>query len=74
VIDKFIERVDSFLKENGRVLIVQSTLSNIQKTTHKMGLKGFSTRILGKKQFDFETLECIEGYYPKGNHPSLRQL
>jgi len=65
VIDRFLDEVKKFLKENGRILMVQSTLSNVEKTLQRMVTMGFYVKILGIKHLDFETLVCFEAYKQK---------
>ncbi len=60
VIDKFIMEVEKFLKRNGRVIMVQSTLSNIKKTFKMFTKKGFSINVLDREKFDFEEIFCFE--------------
>ena len=62
IIDRFLIEVEKFLKEKGRILMVQSTLSNVEKTIQKLSKKGFSVKVLEKKAFDFETLVCFEAF------------
>jgi len=60
IIDRFLAEAKTFLKKGGRILMVQSTLSNVEKTIKKLSRKGFQVNILDKKEFDFETLVCFE--------------
>jgi release factor glutamine methyltransferase len=62
IIDRFLIEVEKFLKKKGRILMVQSTLSNVEKTIQKLSKKGFSVKVLEKKDFDFETLVCFEAF------------
>jgi len=60
VSNMFIENVRTFLKEGGRVLLIQSSVSAGEKTIEHLKRKGFSVRVLGKRKLDFETLFCLE--------------
>jgi len=60
VSNMFIENVRTVLKEGGRVLLIQSSVSAGEKTIDHLKRKGFSVRVLGKRKLDFETLLCIE--------------
>ena len=60
VTNMFTENVRMFLKEGGRVLLIQSSVSAGEKTIEHLKRKGFSVRVLGKKKLDFETLLCLE--------------
>lgn len=61
VIDPFLEEVSSHLTDQGRVIFVQSSLSNLTKTLSVLDIKGLSHRILAKKKFPHEELFLIEG-------------
>jgi len=60
IIDRFIDEVEKFLDRKGRILMVQSTLSNVEKTIQRLTEKRFKVKILGRKNFSFETLICFE--------------
>ena len=60
VSNMFIENVRTVLKEGGRVLLIQSSVSAGEKTIEHLKRKGFSVRVLDKRKLDFETLLCIE--------------
>lgn len=62
IIDRFLAEAKTFLKKDGRILMVQSTLSNVKKTIKKLCKEGFSVKVLEKKDFDFETLICFEAF------------
>lgn len=53
VIDAFISKVSSFLAENGRVLLVQSSLSNIDKTLQRFAQMGFRAEVIAKHDVGF---------------------
>jgi len=60
VSNMFIENVRTFLKEGGRVLLIQSSVSAWEKTIGHLKRKGFSVRVLRRRKLDFETLFCLE--------------
>jgi release factor glutamine methyltransferase len=60
LIDRFIAETARYLREKGRILLVQSSLSNINKTLHKFREAGLKTRILAEKKAMFETIVLIE--------------
>jgi len=60
LIDRFIAETPRYLREKGRILLVQSSLSNINKTLHKFRQAGLKTRILAEKKAMFETIVLIE--------------
>ncbi len=61
LIDRFIENVPSYLKNKGRILLIQSTLSNVNKTMKKLREKGFETSVLAEKKVMFERIVLFEG-------------
>jgi len=60
VIDRFIQQVSKYLKKNGRVLLVQSSLSNVKRTLEKLRKQGFQVRIVDEKKAFFESITLIE--------------
>lgn len=60
VIDRFIALVPEFLCPGGRVLLIQSTISNIETTLLKFMDKGFEARILAEHKISFETISLVE--------------
>ncbi|MHC1586069.1 MAG: HemK2/MTQ2 family protein methyltransferase [Candidatus Hecatellaceae archaeon] len=60
VIDRFLSEVKGRLKPRGKILLVQSTLSNVSETVRVLEASGFNVRVLGRKQFFFEELFCLE--------------
>ncbi|MDI6643828.1 MAG: class I SAM-dependent methyltransferase [Methanobacteriaceae archaeon] len=65
IIDLFLENVKDHLKEDGRVQLVQSSLSNVEKTVNKLEDKGFETVITASKKLFFEEIIVITGYMKK---------
>jgi release factor glutamine methyltransferase len=64
VIDEFISGVDDHISKGGRVLLMQSTLSNVEETVSKMERKELATKV--KKSIDvgfFETIVLIEAIH-----------
>ncbi|WP_423792971.1 HemK2/MTQ2 family protein methyltransferase [Methanocaldococcus indicus] len=59
ILDRFIDEVKNYLKENGRVVIVQSSLTNLNKTLERFERLGFKTKILEKEKIPFEELYVI---------------
>ncbi|MEM3736846.1 MAG: class I SAM-dependent methyltransferase [Candidatus Bathyarchaeia archaeon] len=60
VVDRFLEEVGDHLKKDGRIYLVQSTLSRIDETVKRLEEKGYWVRMLGETRFPFETIVCIE--------------
>lgn len=60
LIDRFISRVPSYLKKGGRILLVQSTLSNVDETMRRLEGEGLLVSILAEKKVAFETIVVIQ--------------
>ena len=60
LIDRFISEAPRYLSENGRILLVQSSLSNINETLQKLTELGLKARIFAEKKVMFETIALIE--------------
>lgn len=68
VIDKFLEDVPKYLDTNGRILMVQSSISDNNKTMKILVAQGFEVRIIAEEKLFFETLFLIEAK-PSSGHP-----
>jgi len=62
VLDKFLDEVSNYLNENGIVQILQSSLTNGNKTIEKMEKLGFVAKQTGSLKFSFEELQVITGW------------
>lgn len=61
VIDRFLESFPNYLAEDGRVFLMQSTLSNVNKTLEVLRRKGFNANTVAKRELPFfETIVLIE--------------
>jgi release factor glutamine methyltransferase len=61
VIDRFISEAPMHLNPNGRVLLMQSTLTNVEETIHKFGACNLKASIKAERKLPFfETLTLIE--------------
>jgi release factor glutamine methyltransferase len=61
VIDRFISQVQLHLKTAGRVLLMQSTLANVEETIRKFGEHKLKARVKAERKLPFfETLTLIE--------------
>jgi release factor glutamine methyltransferase len=60
VIDRFIGNVANFLTENGRTLLVQSSLSNVNKTLTEFLQNNMSVKEVAEKKLAFERIALIE--------------
>lgn len=60
LIDRFVSDAPQYLNKNGRILLVQSSLSNVSETVHKFREAGLKVRIVAEKKVMFETIVLIE--------------
>jgi release factor glutamine methyltransferase len=60
IIDAFIFQVSNFIEEKGKVLLIQSSLSDMHGTLLKFVEKGMQARIKAKLDGFFETIVLIE--------------
>ena len=61
VIDRFIVDVQEYVKRGGRILLMQSTLSNVDETLLKFEESGLRGRIVAEKNLPFfETIMLVE--------------
>jgi release factor glutamine methyltransferase len=60
VIDRFIMGAPEFLTINGRILLVQSSLSDIDKTLERFDETGLKAKIVAEVKFPFERIVLIE--------------
>jgi len=60
LIDRFIKEAPKHLRRKGRILLVQSTLSNIDETLKRLLEGGLNPQIIAEKKLDFETIVLIQ--------------
>jgi release factor glutamine methyltransferase len=61
VVDRFISQAPSYLKSNGRVLLMQSTLTGVEETLRRFGEHGLKACVKAERKLPFfETLTLIE--------------
>jgi len=60
VIDRFIMGAPEFLTIDGRILLVQSSLSDIDKTLERFDETGLKARVVAEVKFPFERIVLIE--------------
>jgi len=60
IIDRFITEVPKYLEKNGRILLVQSSLSNIDETLEKFRNAELKAQIIAEKKVSFETIVLIQ--------------
>ncbi|MBM7409794.1 HemK2/MTQ2 family protein methyltransferase [Methanococcus maripaludis] len=62
VLDKFLDEVANYLKKDGIIQILQSSLTDGNKTIEKMEKLGFVAKHTGSLKFLFEELQVITGW------------
>ena len=62
IIDLFLDKVNDHLNHGGRVQLVQSSLSNTEKTIKKLENDGFEVEITASERFFFEEVVVISGF------------
>jgi len=60
IIDRFIMDAPEFLTINGRILLVQSSLSDIDETLERFDEAGLKARVVAEVKFPFERIVLIE--------------
>jgi release factor glutamine methyltransferase len=60
IIDRFIGEAPNYLKTKGRILLVQSTLSDVEETLRKFREKGLDANVVAEKKVAFETIVVIQ--------------
>lgn len=61
VIDRFISQAPHHLERNGKILLLQSTLSNVEETCRLLSEQELSTKTVAEKSLPFfETLVLVE--------------
>ena len=60
VIDRFISSASRYLKPKGRMLLVQSTLSDERESILELEKQNLSAKVIDEKKVSFETIILIE--------------
>ena len=60
VVDRFLMQFDGYLSPEGKLLLLQSSLNNLEKTKVMLEKKEFGVKILDEASFFFEKLYVIE--------------
>jgi release factor glutamine methyltransferase len=64
IIDRFIKEAPKYLKMPGRVLLMQSTLSDVRKSIRVFAAMGFKTKVIAKLDLPFfESLMLLESRF-----------
>jgi len=65
VIDRFIQQAPKHLKPGGRILLVQSSLSDVEETLREFRKQGLQAEVVAKRESFFETITLIEAVSPE---------
>ena len=60
LIDRFVKEAPHYLKRRGKILLVQSSLANIEETLEKFRTAGFEAQVIAEKKVAFETIAVIQ--------------
>lgn len=61
VLDRFLSEFDRFLKRGGVLLLVQSSLNDLDKTISSLETLGYAVEVKEKQDFFFEKLFLVRG-------------
>jgi len=59
VTDRFLDQFPKFLKRDGTLLLVQSSISGIQPTIRKLRRKRFNAKVIASKHIQFEDIVVL---------------
>ncbi len=65
-IDRFIAEAPGYLKKNGRILLVQSSLACIDETLRRFKAKNFAATVIADKKVAFETIVVVQASRSNG--------
>jgi release factor glutamine methyltransferase len=60
LIDRFIIEAQHYLKRNGKILLVQSSLADIDETLRKFQEANLEAKVIAEKKVAFETITVIQ--------------
>ena len=60
IINRFIDQAPRHLEDKGRILLVQSSLSNVKKTLRSLGQHHLQASVISEEKFVFESIVVIE--------------
>jgi release factor glutamine methyltransferase len=64
ILDRFIAEAPNHLKQTGRILLMQSTLANVDETLHRFAECHLNTRVVADSALSFfETITLIEAKF-----------
>lgn len=53
VIDRFLDDITTYMSEEGRVLLMQSSLAGVEETVRRFGEKGLAARVVAERALPF---------------------
>ncbi len=63
VIDRFISGAPNFLRPNGRIMLVQSSLSNVNESLDAFNKLGLNAKVIAETKVPFEKIVLIEAQF-----------
>ena len=63
VIDRFISSVPNFLRRNGRIMLVQSSLSSVNGSLDAFNKLGLNAKVIAETKVPFEKIVLIEAQF-----------
>jgi len=63
IIEPFLSGVPKYLKEKGRIFLVQSSLSDIDRTIRRFKESGLDAMVIAEKKFPFETIVVFKAVF-----------
>ena len=63
VIDRFISGAPNFLRRNGRIMLVQSSLSNVDESLDAFNKLGLNAKVIAETKVLFEKIVLIEAQF-----------
>ena len=63
VIDRFISDSPKFLRRNGRIMLVQSSLSNVNESLDAFNKLGLNAKVIAETKVPFEKIVLIEAQF-----------
>ena len=73
VIDRFIDQVPEHLNSNGLILLMQSSLSSVDKTLQRFAIEGLHARVVARQNLPFfEEITLIEVTSPSARRFTIQ--
>ncbi len=64
IIDRFISECPKYLRQTGRILLMQSTLANVNETVRRFAARRMHTRVMAEQALPFfETIVLLEAKF-----------